>query len=68
MRFFQPLGSDRRLDRVDLAAHVEYLKAENRAPSAVASGDEPDVILFPTGKDECWQRLGGLLKSYLRAA
>ena len=37
-------------------------------PPAVASGEAPDVIPFPAGKVECRQRLGGLLKSYRRAA
>jgi putative transposase len=37
-------------------------------PPAVARGDEPDVIPLPTGKVECRERLGGLLKHYRRVA
>jgi putative transposase len=37
-------------------------------PPAVASGEESDVISFPTGRVECRERLGGLLKSYRRVA
>ncbi|AWM36982.1 hypothetical protein GobsT_51360 [Gemmata obscuriglobus] len=55
----------------DFVAHYNAERphqAKDNMPLPVADEPEPRILTFPTGRVECKERFGGLLKHYYRAA
>ena len=43
-------------------------QGRGNVPLSVADQSDPSVLQFPSGKVECRERLGGLLRHYYRSA